>query len=134
MGRILNSHCRGFTLAETMVSLTLLSLLMVAVLNLFPTSMTVVKQTRTGWLARSSAQNKLESLAAQPFATLQVGLEEVVEIKLSDGSLANLKTTVSAVDGHPEKFLKRLRCEVSWAGRVSRKSALLEVYVHSLRR
>lgn len=125
---------RGLTLAETMVSLTLLSLLMVAVLNLFPSSMTTVRMTRTGWLARSAAQNRIEILAAQPFAGLEVGFEEETEVKLSDGSLAKLRTTISAVDDHPEKFLKRLRCEVSWDGRVNRKSAIQEVYVHSLRR
>ncbi len=125
---------RGLTIAETLVSLTLLSLLMLAVLNLFPSSMTVVAGTRTARLARAAAQNKVEALAAQPFAALSVGLNESSDQELPDGTTARLTTTVSAVAGYDVKFLKRIRCQVAWRRRAIESTATQEVYVHALRR
>lgn len=124
----------GLTLAETLVSLTLLSLLMVAVLNLFPSSMTIVRITRTGWLARSLAQDRVEALAAQPFAKLEIGHDVEEKVVLRDSAVVKLKTTITAVDGHLPKYLKRIRCDVTWDGRAAQKSASQEFYVHSVRR
>lgn len=124
----------GLTLAETLVSLTLLSLLMVAVLNLFPSSMTIVKMTRTGWLARATAQDRVEALAARPFTELVIGYDHQEDVTLSDGATTHLRTTVTAVDGHLPRLLKRVRCEATWDGRATRKSAVQEFYVNSVRR
>lgn len=124
----------GLTLAETLVSMTLLTLLLVSVLNLLPSSMAVVRQTRTDQLARIAAQNKLEILAARPFADLPVGYDEGVEVSLSDGSPVRLRTTVGAVEGYPPKRLKRLRCVASWTAGGRQHRIDQEFYVHSIRR
>ncbi len=124
----------GLTLAETLVSLTLLSLLAVAVLNLFPSSLTIVRITRTGWLARAAAQDRVERLASQPFPTLDEGYSKEEKVTLRDGAVAELRTTITKVDGYDPKFLKRIRCDISWEGRAALKSASHEFYVHSVRR
>lgn len=130
----------GLTLAETLVSLCLLSLLMVAVLNLFPTTMMVVRGTRTGWLARLAAQNEIERLAAIPFADLHVGTVKDEDVTLSDGAKIHLRSAVAEVEGHytntPDHrpLLKRITCDVSWQGRAVTRTAHQELDVHSLRR
>ena len=124
----------ALALGETLVSLTLLTLVMVAVLNLFPSSLGNARLTRTGWLARTAAQDKIEQLAARPFATLEPGYREMVQVKLADGVKATLVTTISAVDGHPPKLLKQIRCQATWPGRGTSKTATEELHVHSLRR
>ncbi len=125
---------RGLTLAETLVSMTLLVLLLVSVLNLLPSSMAVVQQTRTDQLARNVAQNKVEVLAARPFADLPIGYDENEQHTLSDGRVVRLRTTVSAVDGHLPKRLKRLRCEADWSLGVRQRKVVQEFYVPSIRR
>ena len=122
------------TLAETLVSLTVLILVMLSVLNLFPSSMSILRTTRSGWLARSAAQDKIEELASRPFATIPLGFDEEGEVTLSDDSKCHFHTTVTRVDGHSPEHLKRIRCEVVWKGKVNDKTASQEMYVHSVRR
>lgn len=124
----------GLTLAETLLSLTLLTLVMLAVLNLFPSALANARLTRTGWLARAAAQNEVEALAGRPFGALQVGWREERDVRLPDGSDAHLVLSVEAAAGHPQRLLKRLQCQVSWKGRATQKTATEEVYVHALRR
>jgi Tfp pilus assembly protein PilV len=133
MGRAL-SRQRGLTIAETLVSLTVLSLLMIAVVNLIPSSLTVVRMTRTGWLAHAAAQDKIENLAGTPFPSLQVGLNEESDVTLSNGEVVHLVTTVTTLAGHDAKRLKRIACEATWKGRATKKKALHELYVHAVRR
>ena len=135
MGRALRPRkTTGLTLAETLLSLTLLTLVMLAVLNLFPSALANAKLTRTGWLARVAAQNEIEALAGQPFGALRVGTRQAQSVTLPDGAVADLVTTVEAAPGHPQRLLKRIRCQVTWKGRATQKSAIEEVYVHALRR
>lgn len=129
-----NQPRRGLTLAEMIVSLTLLTLLLVSVVNLFPSSMANVRLIRTAQLARTAAQNRIEILASQPFNSLQVGTLDEETIKLSDGQPVHLKTSITAVDGYEPKRLKRLRCEAEWQGRARRQTAVQELYVNSIRR
>lgn len=130
----MKARVSGLTLAETLVSLTVLILVMLSVLNLFPSSMSILRGTRSAWLARAAAQDKVETLASQPFATIALGLDETSDLTLSDNSQCHLHTTVSAVNGHSPTHLKRIRCEATWQGRAGQKSAVQEVYVHSVRR
>lgn len=132
MGRALKTS--GLTLAETLLSLTLLTLVMLAVLNLFPSALANARLTRTGWLVRAAAQNEVEKLAGRPFGALQVGWSQEKDVQLPDGSQAHLASSIEAAAGHPQRLLKRIRCQVSWKGRATRKTALEEVYVHALRR
>ena len=125
---------RGLTLAEMIVSLTLLTLLLVAVVNLFPSSMANVRLIRTSQLARTAAQNQVETLASQPFNSLQVGTTNEETQKLSDGQLVRLKTSITAVSGYEPKRLKRIRCEAEWYSRTRPQTAVQELYVNSIRR
>lgn len=137
MGAVLRAmRARGLTLSETLVALTLLSLLMVAALNIFPTTMMIVRGTRTDWLARSTAQDKLEYLAAEPFKKLALTVGEAPweKVTLADGVEIELRTTISTVADHPETMLKRIRVEARWDGRATKKSLEQELYVHALRR
>ena len=133
----------GLTLAETLVSLCLLSMLMVAVLNLFPTSMMIVRGTRTAWLARLAAQNEIEKAAARPFAKLATSSGGPTTISdgpvtLTDGTIVALRLTVSEVPGHytsdSRPLLKRIACDVTWQGRAVQRTIHQELDVHSLRR
>lgn len=103
-------------------------------LNLLPSSMMVVRGTRTAWLARLAVQDELETRASTPFAQLALGTIGPQEIKLSDGSPAELTVTISTVDGHPERLLKRISVDLSWQGRAVRRTCHQEIHVHALRR
>lgn len=124
----------GLTLAETLVSLTLLTLVMVSVLNLFPSSLSAVKHTRTSQLARMAAQNRIEALAAKPYSQLELGTVSDEQVPLSDGQKVQLHTTISEVRGHPVSRLKHLRCEAVWQGRTGPRKVVQEMHLASIRR
>lgn len=114
---------------EALFGAVLLSLLLIATLNIFPSALALVQRTRTESEARSLAQSLLNESAAQTFQSLELGK---VEKQAPDGLEATLE--VGTVDGVSPDRLKRLTAEVSFATRNGRATVKEEVYVHSVRR
>jgi Tfp pilus assembly protein PilV len=126
----------GLTIAETMVSLTLLSLLLVGVLTVFPSSMSLVGTVRTGREARLLAQNQIEQMASRPFGSLALGQIPATEVHLADGTEVLLESSISPVAGvGVDAPIKHLRCQASWMSKSKVSHVeVREVYVHGLRR
>lgn len=129
MVRALTGRTRGLSLPEALFGAVLLSLLLIATLNIFPSALALVQRTRTESEARSLAQSLLNESAAQTFQSLELGK---VEKQAPDGLEATLE--VGTVDGVSPDRLKRLTAEVSFATRNGRATVKEEVYVHSVRR
>ena len=68
---------RAFSLVETIASLSLLTVVMMLIFNLFPTSSVAVHKAQQQLQATSLAQSHLEQMRAQPFAALKIEAEQV---------------------------------------------------------
>lgn len=124
----------GLTIGESLVSLSLLSLVMVGVLNLFPSTLSVIGGSRIRAQANSAAQDRLEQMASEPFANLTIGSQTSEEVEVSDKVKVKLTKSVAAAPGHDPKFLKSLECRAEWSSRGAPQSVTRGLYVHSLRR
>jgi type II secretory pathway pseudopilin PulG len=105
---------RGFSLVETVFAMTVLSLVGLFVLNLFPTASLAVHRAAHELQAEALAQSVLEEMRATPFAAHE-----------PDSSSALPRRTVEGVDYHPvlevyvpagedAQHLKGLRVTVRW--------------------
>lgn len=120
------------SLAETVVAAVLLSLVIMAVLNLFPDTMALVQRNRQESSARYAAQSELESTAALPFQKIALGTFAIPPDRLPRDSTGQL--VVDTVDNVPVSRLKRLRVEIVYRSARGEKTVSEELYVHSVRR
>lgn len=122
----------GLSLAENIVAASLLALVVMSLLNLFPSALGVSHRVRQESLARRLSQNALEELSARPFAELTPGTQAVNLEGVPEEFVVT--ATVDDVDGYSVDFLKTVQVEVSWPDRGRTRSTRLEVYVHAVRR
>lgn len=115
------------------MSLSLLSMLLIGVLTLFPSALTVVTLVDAGRAARLQAQSRIESLAATPFHELRLG-DRHEDITLPAAGPVKLRTSVRQVPGFSVERLKSLRCTATWKVRQKEHVHVREMYVHNLRR
>lgn len=116
---------RGVTLIESMIALSLLSVLLVVVLNLFPTSMRAIRQTEERQAATDLACSLLEKQAARPFTELTPA--PPVELPAEGDFRPTLE--VFRVPDSQEDFLRGLRVTVRWGDQEVRQ----ELWVTSVR-
>lgn len=69
---------RAFALGESLLGFSLISLVLILLLNLFPSSLATVRRSEQRFKALTLADNRLEQQAAEKFSSL-VGLQEVQE-------------------------------------------------------
>ena len=118
-------------IAETAVAASLLCLLLITVLNLFPSALAAVSSSRQTQTANMLAQNALESFAARPFSGLTTGTQTLTEISVPEGF--TLLVEVREVEGYDPEFLKSVRATVNWKYRAQEKQVQQELYVHPIR-
>lgn len=105
---------RGVTLIEAILSLALLSVLVIVVLNLFPTSMRAVRQTEERQTATDLACSWLERQAARPFAELTPGPPVELPAQVIDRVEYRPTLEIFRVPDSESKFLRGLRVTVRW--------------------
>lgn len=120
------------SLAESVVALTLLSLLVLLVLNLFPSALTTVNYSRQKHVATVTAHDALEILASRDFSSLTLGTQTLNSLSVPSGFTLALE--VSEVSGYRPEFLKRIVALVSWEQRGKIRTVRQELYVHSIRK
>lgn len=122
---------RGFTLAETVLGFGLLSLVIILVLNLFPSSMATVRTAEQRYQAETLASSILEEKSALPFAQLPVAPEIDLGRQIYDQIPYQIYFQVSNADGDPA-YLRSLRVRVEWDYKTHHRQVLREVLVHKL--
>lgn len=125
------SRTVGFTLGEVAVGVGLLSLILVSLLNLFPSSLIAIRNGERRQVAHRVAQNTLEVAMASPFSSLRSDSPELAQVNVPEGY--RLTVVVSAVPPYPEDHLKRVSAVVEWEHHGKRLRLEEEVYVHPAR-
>ncbi len=121
----------GLTIAETVVAFSLISLLLIAVVNLFPSALTTVELTRQRNKANWLAHDALEWVAGQPFSSLQVGVQNTSSLPVA--SNMSLTVEVLTVPGYEPELLLEVRSTVTWLYRERTRQVVQELYVHPAR-
>lgn len=122
---------RGFSLAETLLGFALISLVVVLVINLIPSSMATVRSSEQRYRAETLAQNVLEERAGLPFSQLAVGLSQDLGSQIYEQVAYQIYFEVAAADGDPQ-YLRSLRARVQWNARNRGHEVLRELLVHRL--
>jgi hypothetical protein len=117
----------AMSLAETSVAASLLCLLLITVLNLFPSALAAVSSSRQHHEANVLAQNVLETFAARPFGGLDLGIQSNTGITVPQGF--TLVVDVQPVDSYSTEFLKKVTATVTWRFRNTDKQIQQELYL-----
>lgn len=131
MVRILKKTSHGLTIAETVVAVSLLSMLLIAVLNLFPTALTAIGHTGERRQASLLAYDALSVIASRPFGNLALGVQDVSPLQVP--THLTLVVDVSVVDGYSPDFIKAVNSTVTWTARSQQHTVRHQVYVHPIR-
>jgi hypothetical protein len=106
---------KGFSLLETILAGFIISLITMAVFNIFPTSAMAAKRGEMQLIADSIALRELEQLRAVPFDTLILGPGPVVTPETQAGTV--FSTQIQILDAPPSdpNVLKRVQAVVTWS-------------------
>ena len=122
---------RGFSLAETILGFAMISLVVVLVVNLVPSSMATVRTSEQRYRAETLAGSVLEEKSGLPFQQLPVGLVQDMGAQIYDQVAYQIYFQVSSSDGDPQ-YLRALRVSVEWNFKRHNRKVVREVLVHHL--
>ena len=105
---------RGFSLLETILAGFVISLVTMAIFNIFPTSSMAAKRGEMQMLADSIATRELEQLRATDFDALILGPGPVVAPETHYGTTFNAQLRILNEPSSSTDVLKRLQAVVSW--------------------
>lgn len=120
---------KGFSLAETVLSLFLLSLVVILLVNLYPTSMLTVRQGENRFQANQIAASELARLQSGSFDDLVVGSVTPLDPVVHNSMEFERRVEVFEVPPNPEDHLKGVRVTVSWKERNELRQVSQELYV-----
>ena len=123
---------RGFTLSETALSLALIGLLLIFLLNLFPSAILAQRQNEQRRRATGLSRTFLEQQMDRDFSALPSGLVYQFEPVDSLGTRYSSILRVSARPGTSDKFLRILQVEVTWQNRGRKLSVSRELWRYRL--
>ncbi len=105
---------RGLTLIETIMATFIISLVTMAVFNIFPSSAWTVKRAESELYADSVAMRHLEEQRARPFSELALGSSESLPDESSAGTTFHAHLEIEEVADSSPEVLKALRVRVQW--------------------
>jgi Tfp pilus assembly protein PilV len=121
---------RGVSIAETLIAIFLLALLILAVFNMFPTTVLANRQGSERLQAVSVAQSALAEARSRPFGELTIGMTESLPEKATRGTTYMSQLKVLAPDqGSPDR-LKVLEVTVTWQARNIKRSIQERLWIH----
>lgn len=123
---------RGVSLVETLLAATLAGVVLVLVLNLFPSSMATVRKAEQRTRASALADSLLEARLTLPFRDLPVGYQQDLPDLSADGLDYRRRFTVAAVPGESSDHLRALHVKVTWVYRDRTLELDREVWKHRL--
>lgn len=119
-------HLRGATLMEVLLAFTLTALLLVLILNLFPSAMATVRRAEQRQVAGNLAESLLERKASLGFDRLPVGTLED-----TPGDF-RVRFEVTAVANEDPRFLRALTVSVNWTDRGRALQVQRGLWMHRL--
>lgn len=123
---------QGFTLVETAVSLALVGLILLFVLNLYPSSLFAQHRAEERLAALRIARSVLDEQMIRPFNQLPVGMTTQVPVRLLDGIEYRCQVQVSGTGQADEKLLRTIRTTVSWRSHGQEFSVQCQQYKHKM--
>jgi Tfp pilus assembly protein PilV len=124
----------GLSLMEVIFSLTLLGLVTVLVMNLFPSSMVTVKKAEYRMQANTLAETVLAEQAARPYDELVVGAPPDIAAQIVEGVDYLVTTEVRAVPDRLPEYVKSVHVTVSWTVRNIDQRLERELWVPAVER
>lgn len=121
----------GLTLLETVISGFVLSLVIIFIASLFPSSLLAIQSSESRIQADYLATTLLEEMRHQPFD--QITALPGGQLKKGRSTL-RYTTEVGPVPNSDPRFLKRIKVEVTWEERNKTRKVVRETWVHALRR
>lgn len=118
---------------ETVVSCFVLCLVMVALFNLFPSSMYALKRGECQILAEQEAQSWIEIYRAENFDLINLGGPTDLPTRAVNGVVYRPRLTVSTPPSTRADLVKSLRVEVSWTFQSQTRSITRELWVSKLK-
>lgn len=131
----------GFTFLEVLLALSLFTVGMISVLQIFPVNRRFLSQSSMTTQAVYLVQEQIENLRGQTYTSLTVGAyEPPIAMGTSPGDVLNLfqrSTTIAYinpsanwVDSASDLGMKRLTVQVTWQEGASNRSYSLSTYVY----
>ena len=129
----------GFTLLELLIALSLFSIGMLTILEIFPVNRRFLTQSAQTTQASFLAQEEIESIRGLDYASLTVGTFEpthTLGASTSDSlNTFSRQTTISYIDGNHQVTainagLKQVNVTVTWQERTINRQYLLSTYVY----
>lgn len=115
--------CKALSLVEAVVFVSLITVVLLLVFNLFPTSSVSVHKARQMTQASAMAQGHLEQARAQSFKNLKVGLTDLPEEKVGDVTFKPVRE-VYEVEGEDKERLVEVRVTVHWEYRNAQRQLI----------
>lgn len=122
----------AFTLAETAISLALVGLVLLFVLNLFPSALVAQRSAEERTQAAGLARTLLEKQMNVAFAALQVGLRTPIAPVTIDGIDYSAELQVDSTPQADPKYLRVLRVVINWKSRNRNHTLQREIWKHRL--
>lgn len=124
----------GLSLAEIVITVTLLGFIMMTLFNIFPSSMGAIRHAEHQMIASNLAQSILEEKMAGPFNELSIA-PALDPVTGPDNTLYTLHdyTPFTITDTDPQ-YLMGIRISVSWQERNRSYTMAREIYVSSIQR
>lgn len=123
---------RAFGLNETILSMALVGLLLVFVLNLFPSALAAQRGADQRLMAATLARSLLEQQLDRPFKDLPVGLRQELEPVEKGSVVYHIRLEVEAASGVDPGYLRILRLSVRWTHQGVEREVKRELWKHQL--
>ncbi len=123
---------RGFGLTETVLSFGLIGLLLIFVLNLFPSALAAQRSADERLQAATVARSALEQQLDQPFNQLPLGLRRELDPVTIGAIQYKVRLEVDQSPSADPKFLRVLRLVVGWKSKGIEREVKRELYKHRL--
>lgn len=125
---------RGFTLMEAILSITLIGIIFVLALNLYPASVLTIRQSEQKLRADTVARSLLESYASQPFSELVVGSSVSLTAQEWNGvTYQPVLRILNPPEGNAE-YVKDVEIQVHWQVRKVPRSVTHRLAIARVRR
>lgn len=122
----------GLAIAESLIGIFLVALLLIALFNLFPTTIAANRQGSQKLKAVNLAQSTLSEWRVKPFEQLLVGESENLPEKNVDNVRFHQRISVKAPDFGDSDNLKVLEVMVMWKVGNHNRSIVETLWVHRL--
>ena len=114
------------------MSFALLGLVIVLLLNLFPSSIAAVRLGEQRYRAQTMASSLLEQKMSVPFSQLLVGTRVTLPVQQFEGVDYQSRLEVDKVTGSDPAVLRSVRVSVEWTVRGMTRREVREVLMHRL--